>query len=494
MTTTVPGTAREPRLALGVALERTPPGFTSIADVAAALDVLAALIGDEGDPPPLEVSAAHGGGGITALTVVEDAGAPVVVSAGMEGALRSFHLDGSAGPLHVPDAHSQHSTTLLVVEHDGAPLIVSGGSDGHLVSFCLDGTPGPLRRPDAHAGGVTALGVLEHDGAPLIISGGDDGMLHSFRLDGIPGPLWKRIDMSASGVGALVVVEHDGAPLIVCGGLGGALYSCRPNGSHGPLAQRMAHEGGVTALAIAQHEGQLLIISGGADGVLRSYRLDGTPGPLEARYVHPGAIMALAVVEQDAAPLIVSGGYDGALLSFNVDGTEGPLYEHDAHPGDGYLGNLISALVIVEHDGAPLIVSGGTDGALRSWWVTYGLVALESTTAREVGVRTLSLGSLDVVLQIPPEVLAAVGTAAAGVTLMKLAKLLDAIKRVAGFRAELRLQRMDNELEELAAKVKLLDADDHLAEVRARHRRRQLQAAGWHIDRVMLTDDEDEVL
>jgi hypothetical protein len=71
-----------------------------------------------------------------------------------------------------------------------------------------------------------------------------------------------------------------------------------------------------------------------------------------------------------------------------------------------------------------------------------------------VEVRELSLGSLEVVLQLPVEVLAAAGTSMAGVTVMKISKILDAIKRVAGFPAELRLQRTQHQVEALRTEAK----------------------------------------
>jgi hypothetical protein len=39
-----------------------------------------------------------------------------------------------------------------------------------------------------------------------------------------------------------------------------------------------------------------------------------------------GRDLRFAVVEHAGAPLIVSGGYDGTLRSFKLDGTPGPLY------------------------------------------------------------------------------------------------------------------------------------------------------------------------
>jgi hypothetical protein len=90
-------------------------------------------------------------------------------------------------------------------------------------------------------------------------------------------------------------------------------------------------------------------------------------------------------------------------------------------------------------------------------------------------VRELSVGSLEVVLVLPPDVLASAavmtGIAVTGVAVTKLDKILDAIKRVAGFPAEVRLHRRQLQADEL-------DAEDRVAEALARHRRRQLEAGG----------------
>lgn len=196
----------------------------------------------------------------------------------------------------------------------------------------------------------------------------------------------------------------------------------------------------------------------------------------------------LANVQRTGAPLIISGAYGGALRSFNLDGTPGPLQELNGHVG------WIMAMAIVYNSGAPLVVAGGKDGALRSWPVGNTLAALEGSAAREVEVRELSLGSLEVVLQLPVGVLAAASVTAAGVTVMKLTTILHAIKRLAGFPADLRLQRTQLEVEQLRAEAERLDQTDGLAEARARHRRRQLEAAGWELDSVVVTDEDDAVI
>ena len=89
-------------------------------------------------------------GRIWALEEVQLNGEPLVVSAGAEGALHSWRLDGRPGPLQQPDAHTDRILALNVVEHAGEPLVVTASADGALRSWRLDGRPGPLQQPDAH--------------------------------------------------------------------------------------------------------------------------------------------------------------------------------------------------------------------------------------------------------------------------------------------------------------------------------------------------------
>ena len=210
--------------------------------------------------------------------------------------------------------------------------------------------------------------------------------------------------------------------------------------------------------------------------------------PLDVPDAHVSPIWALAVVEHEGAPLIISADDDGALRSWRPDGSPGELQVLDAHTA------AIRALAVGEHEGAPLIISAGADGALRSWRLTGALAALERSTASAIEVRELSLDSLQIVVQLPADVLAAIGVAATGITVAKLTTILEAIKRVAGFPAELRLQHTQKQAEQLRAQADVLEAQDQLAEARARYRRRQLQAAGWQVERVVITDDEDDVL
>ncbi len=336
----------------------------------------------DGTPGPLAHDNAHTDE-VHALAVVEHEGQPLIVSAGSDGALRSWRLDGTPRPLAHDNAHTDEVQALAVARHEGQPLIVSAGSDGALRSWRLDGTPGPLDHDDAHTGGVWALAVVEHEGRPLIVSAGSDGALRSWRLDGTPGPLAGR-NAHTSWVHELAAVVHNGQPLIIGAGADGALRSWRLDGTPGPLDHDDAHTGGVWALAAVRHEGQPLIISAGADGALRSWHVDGTPGPLGHDDAHTGWVRALAVVEHVGQPLIISAGADGALRSWHVDGTPGPLGHDDAHTG------WVRALAVVEHVGQPLIISAGADGALRSWHVDGTPGPLAHDNAHTGWVRALA--------------------------------------------------------------------------------------------------------
>jgi hypothetical protein len=92
-TTTTPGTAHEPRIALGVALRGTRPGLATIVAVAANPQRPDRADRRRGRLPPPYVPDAHLGP-IRALAVVEHAGEPLVISTGSDRALRNWRLNG----------------------------------------------------------------------------------------------------------------------------------------------------------------------------------------------------------------------------------------------------------------------------------------------------------------------------------------------------------------------------------------------------------------
>ena len=292
---------------------------------------------------------------------------------------------------------------------------------------------------------------------------------------------------------ALAVVEYQGEPLVISAGREGALRSWQLDGSAGPLHVNDAHPNAILALAVVEYLGEPLVISAGRDGALRSWQLDGSAGPLHVDDAHPDPIAALAVVAHGREPVVISADYRGTLRSWRLDGRAGPLHVDDVqHDG-------LAALAVAEYGRAPLLISADGNGALRSWRVTStSLAGLASEAAHEIEVRELSLGSLEIVVLLPPDVLTTIGVTASSVAVAgvvsKLDAILDRIKRLAGFAAEVRLERTRQGTEQLTAEAEQLEAAERLADVKARQSRRQLHAGGWEVERAIVAEDGEQLL
>jgi len=423
-------TGREPRLALGVTLERILPGLPSVDELASVVGVLIeilAIASPASGPFDVRLECAQR----TVLVAHEDHS--LVVSGGVDGTIQSWWLDGQPGPLNVPEAHEDAVWALAVVEHEGQPMIVTSSADGALRSWRLDGQPGPINVPEAHRDGVLALVVVDQGSQPLIVSSGADGALRSWRLDGEPGPL--QIHEIQDQVLSLVAVENDGQPLIV-GSVGRAIHTWWPDGRRGPYEILDTQVAGISTLAVLEHEDDSLLVGGCIDGQIRSWHLgEGWLASFEVSPAHAGSVSALLAIELAGQPLIVSGGADGAIRSWWLDGQRGPLDIPDAHVG------VVLSLGVAGHDDHPLFVSSGSDGAIRSWplqsWPPDASVvrqpvfmSLGTQAARQLEVRRLCFASpLEIQLHLPEAIVAAPAM---------FGFVLYAIKRLWGYPIEIR--------------------------------------------------------
>ncbi len=294
---------------------------------------------------------------------------PVVVSAGMDAALRVWHVPTGRQRVSPAVGHTSWVNALARAVVGGREMLISAGADGLLHRWDLDsGTayenPPPLAR--APAGDVTppggtgpllgtvradgdrpvrvhALAVTLHEGRPLVVSAGPDGLLRCWDAErGTPyGDSFAPATAPVHAVSATVLA---GRPLVVAGGADGRLHcwdvaTGRRRGL--PLA---GHTGGVNALTCVELDTGPTVLSCGDDGTLRLWDLTtGLPvcPPVDA---HSGWATALAGLLIDGRPLAVTGGQDGRVRLWDLSRPE---------PGSG-LGR-------VRPYGEPLSVSGGVN-------------------------------------------------------------------------------------------------------------------------------------
>ena len=185
-TTTLRDTALAPRLALGVVLAGTSAGQASVSDVAAALNVLTALIGDEDDAPLLAVTDVNTGP-IRALAVVEHDGAPLIISAGEDGALRSWHLDSTRGELEIRKVPTGSIWALAVVKHAGSTLIIGASVSGAVELFAYaDRRPGsPFGRAFHAVGREIQRLVSTREPTPEQLEVGRAALAEILRAEGV---------------------------------------------------------------------------------------------------------------------------------------------------------------------------------------------------------------------------------------------------------------------------------------------------------------------
>ncbi|MCX5521371.1 NACHT and WD repeat domain-containing protein [Streptomyces bobili] len=294
---------------------------------------------------------------------------PVVVSAGMDAALRVWHVPTGRQRVAPAVGHTSWVNALARAVVGGREMLISAGADGLLHRWDLDsGTPyenpPPLARPPA--AGVTppegtgpllgaaraeedrpvrvhALAVTLHEGRPLVVSAGPDGLLRCWDAERGT-PYGDSFTPATAPVHAVSATALAGRPLVVAGGADGRLHcwdvaTGRRRGL--PLA---GHTGGVNALTCMELDTGPTVLSCGDDGTLRLWDLTtGLPvcPPVDA---HSGWATALAGLSIDGRPLAVTGGQDGRVRLWDLSRPE---------PGSG-LGR-------VRPYGEPLSVSGGVN-------------------------------------------------------------------------------------------------------------------------------------
>ncbi|QKV95972.1 AAA family ATPase [Streptomyces sp. NA02950] len=308
-------------------------------------------------------------GAVTALAR-PPAEPPVLVSAGLDPALRVWHVPPNRPRTAPAPGHTSWVTALARAELDGRTLLVSAGADGLLHRWDLEqgtpyGTPFATGPADAMAGrpasvhDVAVVGVRER---PLVVTAGADGQPRAWDLrEGIPyGPAFTP---ATTPVQALAATFLERRPVLVSAGTDGLLHlwDVETGSRRGlPLA---GHVGGVNALACLDVDDQPAVLSCGDDGTLRLWDLaTGLPlvPPVQA---HQGWATALAcTVTDDGVPLAVTGGQDGTVRLWDLSGAQRVRPCGETLPVVGG----VNAVACGTGPDGPLVVAAD-DGAIRVW-------------------------------------------------------------------------------------------------------------------------------
>ncbi|MFD7610799.1 AAA family ATPase [Streptomyces sp. NPDC059828] len=308
-------------------------------------------------------------GAVTALTR-PPAQPPILVSAGLDPALRVWHIPLDR-PRNAPaPGHTSWVTALARADLDGRTLLVSAGADGLLHRWDLEqGTPygppvptGPAETTADRPASVHDLVIIGRQGRPLAVTAGADGRPRAWDLrEGTAyGPSFTP---ATTPVQALTATCIDGRPTLVSAGTDGLLHLWDvANGSRRglPLA---GHIGGVNALACLDLDTRPSVLSCGDDGTLRLWDLaTGLPlaPPVQA---HQGWATTLACHATDnGAPFAVTGGQDGAVRLWDLSDPQRVRQRGEALPAVGG----VNALACGDGPDGPLVVAAD-DGAIRIW-------------------------------------------------------------------------------------------------------------------------------
>ncbi|WP_316745023.1 AAA family ATPase [Streptomyces sp. MK7] len=311
-------------------------------------------------------------GAVTALARPPSAPSqpPVLVSVGLDPALRVWHVPPDRPRTAPEPGHTSWVTALAHCELDGRTLLVSAGADGLLHRWDLEqGTPygapvatGPADATAERPASVYDVAVVDLRGRQLVVTAGADGRPRAWDLrEGVP--YGAEFTPGTTTVQALAATFLDRRPVLVSAGTDGLLHlwDVESGSRRGlPLA---GHLGGVNALSCLDLDDQPAVLSCGDDGTLRLWDLaTGLPlaAPVQA---HQGWATALAcTVTNDGVPVAVTGGQDGTVRLWDLSRARQVRPYGDTLPVVGG----VNAVAFGAGPDGPIVVAAD-DGAVRIW-------------------------------------------------------------------------------------------------------------------------------
>lgn len=240
---------------------------------------------------------------------------------------------------------------------------------------------------------VSAIAVAKLDDVPHVVSVWTDGNGTVRVWNLATGRLYATFDKPL--IWTLTVAEIDDVPHVVSGWMDGTvqIWNLITGDIYAEIPH--AHKGRINAIVIAYLDKQPLIVSGGDDGALRVWMLADDQPFREIPKAHLDEISAVAIAHINGAPHIVSGGKDGAIRIWDLAdladlATGRPSVEiPDAHDRG------VDAVAVAELEMQSLVVSGGSDGCIRTWDLTTGLPDLEIPNAHVESIKAVAVVELE---------------------------------------------------------------------------------------------------
>ncbi|MFI6234748.1 AAA family ATPase [Micromonospora sp. NPDC050784] len=324
---------------------------------------------------------------LTAIATTHLAGEPVIVTGASNG--YSYLWDALTGEQIASLRHDDSPTSdeadlrsvtsavtaLLVIDDGDAKVVVRGFSDGRVSSSRLERWSsrvlwtGPVASRKAHAHTVHAMTALRVGGEEVIVTGGADGFLRPWYLDSLRpfGPPWRGHTGVIHAVTTGVVEERQ---LIISGSADGTVRMWDLDARPRVTGAWQGHTRTIIDMVATTVEGRTVLVTASSDGIVRIF--DGESGHmLRSWFAHTGGVTCLAIGQRSGLPVALTAGRGGGTRVWDLS-TADLVAEPFVLEG-----SIVTALTAGTSDEGDFGCAGDAEGTVHTWRLDDGQ-ALES--------------------------------------------------------------------------------------------------------------------